>query len=98
MTATQQYAMSLARCPMGMLVAIWTRHRDNPAALPYTSLSYLAEGCYLAESGESLYYARRSMLSAIKYRAGKGHPDYAAACDLVRAMEANEAEALGVAA
>lgn len=98
MTATQQYARSLARDPLGMLIAIWTRHRDNPRALQHTSRAYLAEGCYTAERGESLYYARRSMLLAIKTRAGAGHADYAAAIDLVRQMEAAEGDALGVAA
>lgn len=88
MTRTQEHARNLARDPMSQLLALATRHAG--AGLQMSARSYIAEGCYLLESGESPYYARRAWLEAIKLRAGPNHPDYARAQALVQSIEATQ--------
>lgn len=96
MTETQQFARSLALDPLGRLVAIATKHSGKGLLL--SSRSKLAEATWLLNSGESLYHARRAALEAIALRTGTNHPDYAAAREIVRALEEAEGVALGVAA
>lgn len=96
MTETQQYARSLALDPLGRLVALATKHTGEGLLL--SSRSKLAEATWLINSGESLYHARRSVLEAVALRCGTNHPDYQAARELVRQMEAAEGDALRVAA
>lgn len=96
MTETQEFARGLTLDPMSRLIAIATRHTGK--GLHLSSRSKLAEAAWLINSGESLYHARRSALEAIALRTGTNHPDWYAARDLVRAMEAAEGEALAVAA